>query len=99
MYVQRKRVEAVDQDCSIRQPEIGPNMHTRYAADMYAHIILTSHMLCNDHMSLKGGNKERDRRLQVVKLLPALSYCVGSSFFFWCSSISFRTTFTVKRCG
>ena len=27
----------------------------------------------------KGGNEERDRRLQVVKLLTALSYCVGGS--------------------
>ena len=24
-----------------------------------------------------GGNEERDKRLQVVKLLTALSYCVG----------------------
>ena len=26
------------------------------------------------------GNEERDRRLEVVKLLTALSYCVGGSF-------------------
>ena len=29
----------------------------------------------------KGGNEEGDIRLQVVELLTALSYCVGSSFF------------------
>ena len=29
-----------------------------------------------------GGNEERDRRLQVVKLLTALSYCVGGSSLF-----------------
>ena len=39
----------------------------------------------------KGGNEERDRRLQVVNLITALSYCVGSSF-------CFRIAFTVKRC-
>ena len=39
------------------------------------------------------------RRLQVVKLITALSYCVGSSsFIFLCSSISFIIAFTVKRC-
>ena len=46
----------------------------------------------------KGGNEERDRRLQVVKLLTALSYCVGSSFTFLCCRISFRIAFNVKRC-
>ena len=29
-----------------------------------------------------SGNEERDRRLQVVKLLTALSYCVGDSSLF-----------------
>ena len=46
----------------------------------------------------KGGNEERDRHLQVAKLLTALSCCVGSSFIFLRSSISFRIAFTVKRC-
>ena len=46
----------------------------------------------------KGGNEERDRRLQAVKLLTALSYGVGSSSIFLCSSINFRIAFTVKRC-
>ena len=32
----------------------------------------------------KSGNDERDRRLEVVKLITALSYCVGSSFHFFC---------------
>ena len=32
---------------------------------------------------LEGGNEERDRRLEVVKFLTALSYCVvGGSFIF-----------------
>ena len=46
---------------------------------------------------LKGENEDSGRRLQVVKLLTALSYCVGSSFTFLCSSISFRIAFTPKR--
>ena len=41
-------------------------------------------------IKILGGNEERDRRLQVVKLLTALSYCVDSSFMFLCSSICFR---------
>ena len=46
---------------------------------------------------VKGGNEERDKRLQVVELLTAL-LAFGSSFIFLCSSISFRIAFTVKRC-
>ena len=30
----------------------------------------------------KGGNEERDRRLQIVKHITAFSYCVGSSSIF-----------------
>ena len=35
----------------------------------------------------EGGNEERDRRLEVVKLLTALSYCVGGSFNVPCSNL------------
>ena len=35
-----------------------------------------------DHYYKNGGNEERDRRLQVVKLLTALNYCVGGSSLF-----------------
>ena len=45
----------------------------------------------------KGGNEERDRRLQVVKLLTAFSYCVVVPSFVLCSSISLGIDFTVKR--
>ena len=44
----------------------------------------------------KSGNEESDRRLQVVKLLTALSYCIDSYFNVLCSSIGFRIDFTVK---
>ena len=36
---------------------------------------------------VKGGNEERDKRLQVVELLTALSYCVGSSFISFVSAL------------
>ena len=45
----------------------------------------------------KGGNKKRDKHLQVVKLLTALSYRVGSSFVFSCSRVRVRIAFTAKR--
>ena len=47
----------------------------------------------------KGGNEERDRRLQVVKLLTALSYRVGGSLI--CSvfqHLCYGMAFTVKGC-
>ena len=45
----------------------------------------------------KCENEERDRRLEVVKLLTALSYCVSGSFIFLSSSICLRIAF-IKRC-
>ena len=38
--------------------------------------------MLHSYYYLKGGDEERDRRLQEVKLLTALNYCVGSSIIF-----------------
>ena len=44
---------------------------------------------------LEGWNEERDRRLEVVKLLTALSYCVAALSFVLCSSTIIGIAFTV----
>ena len=47
----------------------------------------------------KCRNEERARRLKVVKLLTALSYCVSCSSIYLSASISLIIAVTVKRCA
>ena len=57
-----------------------PDFQRRPVDSFFMDTLLT---FCFCQRYWKGGNEERDRRLQAVKLLTALSYCVGSSFYFF----------------
>ena len=35
---------------------------------------------CRQYNYYKGGTAERDRRLELIKLLPVLRYCVSGCF-------------------